>query len=290
MKKSFFFLHIAIILAGITGIFGKLIALNEILITFYRMLFAALILLVISLFYRKKKAKYSFVEISKIGGTGLLLGLHWIFFYGSIKYANISVGVVCFCLAGFFTAILEPIINKKKASFLDIALSCLTVGGIALIFSFDTNFRTGIYLGIISSLLVALFTIFNEKLTQTYETVFLTKIEMIVGTIGIGVLLPFIAHFYKIEQWFPTLNDLLYLLFLSGICTVLLYILLNIALRNVSAFTVNLSFNLEPIYAIIIAVIFFNEYQDLKPNFFIGLSIILMSLGLQMIRTLKTKN
>ncbi len=115
MKKSFFLLHIAILLAGITGIFGKLINLNEVLITFYRMLFAGIILIFLSFFIQKSKQKKSFRELLRIGGVGLLLGLHWIFFYGSIKYSNISVGVVCFCLAGFFTAILEPLITQKKS-------------------------------------------------------------------------------------------------------------------------------------------------------------------------------
>lgn len=289
MKKSFFFLHIAILLAGITGIFGKLIKLNEVLITFYRMLLAGLILIVLSYFYKKTKKKYSLSELFKIASVGLLLGLHWIFFYGSIIYANISVGVVCFCLAGFFTAILEPLINKKKASFLEIGLSCLTLVGIGLIFSFDTKFRLGIYLGIISSLLVALFTIFNERLTKKYDSLELTKIEMIGGTIGIALLLPIVSKFYQIDQWLPSKNDWWYLVILAGVCTVLLYILLNIALRKISAFTVNLSFNLEPIYAIAIAIIFFDEYQDLNINFFIGLSIIILSLVLQMFRVSKKK-
>lgn len=291
MKKSFFFLHTAILLAGITGIFGKLIALNEILLTFYRMLFASLILILINFFFKKpnNKFKYSNLELSKIGSVGFLLGLHWIFFYGSIKYSNISVGVVCFCLAGFFTAILEPLINKKKFSIVEILLSCLTLIGVSLIFGFDDKYRLGIFLGIISSFLVALFTIFNEQLTKKYDTKEITKIEMLGGTLGILILLPIILMYYPVKQLFPTINDFYYLLILSGFCTVLLYILLNLALKKISAFTVNLSFNIEPIYAIIIAVIFFDEYRELNQIFFIGLSLILISLVVQMFRAVKVK-
>lgn len=291
MKKSFFFLHTAILLAGITGIFGKLIELNEVLLTFYRMLFAGLILVLINFFFKKSnlKVKYSNLELAKIGSVGFLLGLHWIFFYGSIKYSNISIGVVCFCLSGFFTAILEPLLNKKKISIVEILLSCLTLFGVSLIFGFDDKYRLGIFLGIISSFLVALFTIFNEQLTKNYETKEITKIEMLGGTFGIIILLPIILKNYPTERLLPTISDFYYLLILSGICTVLLYILLNLALKKISAFTVNLSFNLEPIYAIIIAVIFFDEYQELNQIFFIGLSLILISLVVQMFRAIKVK-
>lgn len=289
MKKSFFLLHIAILIAGVTGIFGKLIDINEVLITFYRMLFAGIIFLIIDLFYKKAKRKYSVSELCKIARVGLLLGLHWIFFYGSIKYSNISVGVVCFCLAGFFTAIFEPLINKKKYSIVEILLSCLTVAGIGLIFSFDTKFRLGIFLGIISSFLVAIYTILNERLVRSYDTRELTKIEMIGGTMGILLLMPIIILFYPIDNFIPSLSDLVYLIILSGICTVLLYWIINLALKNISAFTVNLSFNLEPIYSILIAIFFFNEYKELNLNFFAGLTLIILSLMMQMLRITKAK-
>jgi len=289
MKKSFFYLHISIFLAGITGVFGKLIQLNEVFITFYRMLFAGILLVVITLFTKKTKLKYSKKELFKMSGVGLLLALHWIFFYGSIKYSNISVGVVCFCLTGFFTAILEPLINRKKISFVEVTLSFLTLLGIALIFSFDTKFRLGIILGIISSFIVAIYTILNEKLVQKYNTIELTKIEMLGGTIGLVCLLPIIMQFYSLGNFIPSKSDFYYLVILAGLCTVALYYLLNISMKKISAFTVNLSFNLEPIYSIILAVLFFNEYKDLNLNFFIGLSLIILSLILQMTRVVKNK-
>lgn len=289
MKKSFFYLHIAIFLAGITGVFGKLIHLNEVLITFYRMLFAGILLFLMTSFSKKTKVKYSKPELIKMSSVGLLLALHWIFFYGSIKYSNISVGVVCFCLTGFFTAILEPFINKKKTSYIEIMLSCLTLIGIALIFSFDTKFRLGIVLGVISSLIVAVYTIFNENLIKKYDTKELTKIEMIGGTFALAILLPVILQFYPIKNFIPSKSDFFYLIILSVICTVLLYYLLNISMKKISAFTVNLSFNLEPVYSIIIAIIFFNEYKELNVNFFLGLTLIILSLVLQMFRIIKKK-
>lgn len=162
MKEAFIKLHISILLAGITGLFGKLISLNEGLLVWYRMMFASL--LFISFLALQKRLKLPpLKEILKISGIGLLLGLHWIFFYGSIKASNISIGVVCFSLTGFFTAFLKPLLNRHSVSFKEVLFSLLTLAGIILIFHFDTRYRLGIGLGIISSALAALFTITNKK-------------------------------------------------------------------------------------------------------------------------------
>jgi len=167
MKKSLFLLHIAVFLASLTAIFGKLITLDAVLLTWYRMLFAWILLVALDWGYKyfaTQKVEPSYIWVLdriKIMGIGLLLGLHWIFFYASIKYANISVGVVCFCLTGFFTALLGPLINRTKISWVDISISLVTLLGIGLIFKFETTFRVGILLGVVSSILVALFTILN---------------------------------------------------------------------------------------------------------------------------------
>ena len=116
MKDAFIKLHISIILAGATGIFGKLISLNEALLVWYRMMLASLLFLLV-LSVGKRLNRISFGDALRIGGVGLLLGLHWVFFYGSIKASNVSIGVVCFSLVGFFTAFLEPLINCHRAVF-----------------------------------------------------------------------------------------------------------------------------------------------------------------------------
>lgn len=140
MKEAFFKLHLSVLLAGATGIFGRLITLNEGLLVWYRLLFAALLFcLLLSL--QKKFPIIPWKEIFRIGGIGGLLGLHWVFFYGSIKASNISVGVICFSLVSFFTAILEPWINRHRIVFREILFSLLSVAGIILIFQLDTRYR-----------------------------------------------------------------------------------------------------------------------------------------------------
>lgn len=287
MKNSFIQLHIAIFLASCSGIFGKLIQLNEVFITWYRMIFAALAMIVIMLINKKKIVCNK--GTLKIAAAGFLLGLHWIFFYGSIIYANVSVGVVCFCLSGFFTALLGPLIRKTRLSVVELLLSTITIAGILLIFHFDSSFRTGIILGVISSLLFALFTVINEGINKVNNAVETTTYEMLGGAIGIGILLPLYLYFFPTEYIIPIPDDLIYLLILSLVCTVGMFLLLNRAQRTISAFTVSLSFNLEPIYAIVLAIIIFNEDKQLTISFYIGLVLILLSLSLQMIRIVLLK-
>ncbi|SEI44147.1 Threonine/homoserine efflux transporter RhtA [Dyadobacter koreensis] len=283
MKKAFFQLHISILLAGFTGVFGKAISLNEGLLVWYRMLISGILLLMILGASQKLKA-ISKKDFQRIALSGFLLGLHWIFFYGSIKYSNISVGVVCFSLTGFFTAILAPILNKKKFALSELLLSGLTLLGIGLIFSFDSRYRTGILLGVMSSLLVAFYTIANERLAHSFKSETIMVYQMIGGSLGLAILMPFYLHFFPVETMIPSWQDLGYLLMLSLFCTVLLYMLLIQALRKISAFTVNLSFNLEPIYTIALAILIYKENRELTTPFYIGLGLIILSVALQMIK------
>jgi len=282
MKKAFIQLHISILLAGFTGVFGKAITLNEGLLVWYRMLISGILLLVILGASQKLKA-VSRKDFQRLALAGCLLGLHWIFFYGSIKYSNISVGVVCFSLTGFFTAILAPILNKKKFAASELLLSGLTLLGIGLIFSFDSQYRTGILLGVISSLLVAFYTIANERLAHSFKSEVITVYQMIGGSIGLAFLMPFYLHFFPVETMIPSWQDLGYLVMLSLFCTVLLYMLLTQALNKISAFTVNLSFNLEPIYTIALAILIYKENRELTTPFYIGLGLIILSVVLQMV-------
>lgn len=282
MKQAFIKLHLSILIAGFTGIFGKLISLNEGLLVWYRMLITSLILCLI-LWAMKKIPVVSKREIFKIGGVGLLLSLHWIFFYGSIKASNVSVGVVCFSVVGFFTAVLEPMINKHRISVKELLFSLITLGGIILIFQFDTQYRMGIILGVVSSGLCALFTIMNKRVGANHSSMTMLFYEMIGGFVCMSLILPFYLHFIPAELLMPGIPDWVYLFLLSTVCTIGLYLLQIQALKHISAFTVNLSYNLEPIYSIILAIIIFGEAKELTVTFFIGLGIIMLSVLLQML-------
>lgn len=289
MKKAFIQLHMAILLAGCSGILGNLISLDAILITWYRMLLAGLMLIII-LYIKGNKPiiqKNEWRELS----VGLLLALHWIFFYGSIKYANVSIGVICFCLSSFFTAIISPMLNRQKISWAELLLSSLTLFGISLIFQFDSSYRIGIGFGVVSSLLFAFYAILNERLSASRNAVRTTALQMIGGFTGLSVLLlPVYIMNVQHATYLPTINDFCFLFLLAFGCTVCMCFLLNNAQREISAFTVSLSFNLEPVYSILLAIILFKENKMFGTAFYAGLSLIMLSLILQMFRLAYNKN
>jgi len=280
MKRSYLLLHIAVVLAGFTGVFGKLISLNEIPLVWFRVLFSALILFFALKLFRVSPLP-SAKERIRIARIGLLITIHWIFFYASIKYSNISIGVVCYCLTSFFTAIFEPLLNRKRFSIVQLLLSALTLFGISLIFHFDVSYQTGIILGVISSAFAALYTIYNERLVQHYDSRLINYYQMAGGTIGLGLLLPFFFYYFSTEAFIPGWRDTVYLLLLALFCTVGLYVLFAEVLKKLPAFTVNLTFNLEPIYAIGIAFLFFNEGREVNAAFYTGLGFVILSVVLQ---------
>ncbi len=280
MKNSYLLLHIAVILAGFTGIFGKLIALNEGILTWYRLIISAIILFAL-MQLRNIKSKICWKEKLHIAKVGMFISVHWIFFYASIKYSNISIGVICYCLTSFFTAVFKPIIDRSPFKYSELLLSALTLFGISLIFHLDSSFQLGIILGMISSAFAAIYTIYNERLVKKYNSLQINYFQMLGGSIGVGILVGLYLLFFPVPQIIPSPRDLVYLLLLSLFCTVALYVIFAEVLKKIPAFTVNLSFNLEPVYAIILALLFFDESKELNFSFYMGLLFIILSVGLQ---------
>ncbi|TKK69836.1 EamA family transporter [Ilyomonas limi] len=280
MKKSYYLLHFAVILAGFTGIFGKLISLNAGLLVWYRLFFSSIMLFLIVklLSITNKITAKEKIDIAKIG---MLIAIHWVFFYASIKYANISIGVVCYCLVSFFTAVFKPLIDNTRFKVSELMLSALTLLGISLIFHFDISYRLGITVGIISSAFASLYTIYNERLVRNYDSKIINYYQMIGGTIGLGILLPVYLYFFPIESLIPNLQDIAYLILMSLFCTVGLYVSFAEVLKKIPAFTVNLTFNLETIYAIIMAFLFFGESKEVNASFYAGLFFVMVSVLLQ---------
>ncbi|MEY3562494.1 MAG: DMT family transporter [Bacteroidota bacterium] len=286
MKKAFLQLHAAIFLAGFTGILGRLIELNEVLLVWYRMMFAAFALLLITII-TKKIIKLHFSEMLRLIGIGGIVALHWVFFYGSIKYSNVSVSLVCFSAIGFFSALLDPLLSKRKFEWIELLLGLMVIIGIYLMFHFDPHFRTGILFGMISSLLAAIFPILNKKMMDKHQPETITFYEMSGGFFLLTLLLPFYLAFFPTQYLFPSTSDLIWLLVLSLFCTVLAFNLSVRSLTKISPFTVNLSFNLEPVYGIALAFIFFKEYEEVGIPFYIGIAIIFLTVVLQTLRVYK---
>jgi len=210
-----------------------------------------------------------------------VVALHWVTFYASIKYSNVSVALVCFSAVGFFTAILEPLITRTSFNKNELLLGLVVITGIYLIFHFDPQFKTGIIMGVISALLGSLFPVFNRVLVQQYKPETVTLYQLSGGFLFLTVLVPFYLQFVPAGHLIPTLTDTGWLLVLGWFCTVLAFNLSMNALKKISAFTVNLTYNLEPLYGIALAFIIYREDKYLSGSFYIGLLLIVLSVFLQ---------
>jgi len=288
MKKAFLQLHIAVFLAGFTGILGRLITLNEGMIVWYRLLLTAATMWIL-FGLLKKLQKIPLVDILKVTGVGFIAAMHWVTFYGSIKYANVSVALVCFSAIGFFTALFEPLILKKKINRFELLLGLITLSGIYIIFHFDTQYKTGIIIGIISAILASLFPIYNREFLKRINVETMLTWQQTGGFLTLSLLLPFYLQQFPADNFIPGPENFGWLLVLSWICSVIAFQFSSNALKRLSAFTVNLTFNLEPVYGILLAFIVYKENQFLSKWFFVGFGIIAVALIIHVIILVKVE-
>ena len=281
-KKGFIQLHLSVMLAGFTGLFRRLITLNEVDIVWYRMLFTSLILMVFTGLPRVGWRKFA-----GLCGCGALLGIHWMLFYGSIKASNVSIGVICFSLIGFFTALFEPLIFRKRFSWTELLFALITATGVLCIFSLDARYRYGIAIGVVSSAICALYAICNKKASVGVRSRTVLMYQMSGGLMAVSAIIPLYLLIFPSQQpvvVVPKDSNLWFMLCHALFCTIGMYILQIQALKRLSAFTVNLTYNLEPCYTIILAFLIFGEGQEINFSFYLGISLILISVLLQSMR------
>lgn len=275
-------LHTAVFLAGWTGIFGRLISLGGLPLVWYRMITSVIVLAAV-LAAMRRLHKTALRGILKIGGCGILLALHWVAFFASIQASNVSIGVACVATSCFFTTLFDPIVNRKRLQWKNILLSFIAIAGILFIFSIDVRFRLGIALGLLCAALYSLFSIFNINVAEETKEDSATMLlyELIGGVLFLTLCIPAFRAIYPSDPIVPVGNDLLSLLLLGSVFTVIPFLFQLQALRKLSAFTVNIAYNLEPLYSIAIAAILFGELQEVGFSFWVGIFLIVLSVALQ---------
>ncbi|RYD55033.1 MAG: DMT family transporter [Sphingobacteriales bacterium] len=288
MKKALIQMHIAVLLWGFTGVLGRAISLTAPVLVWYRMLMTAVFMAII-LTYRKQWTKIAPRDMKQLALVGGLMGVHWVAFYGSIKFSNASIALVCLSTASIFTSVLDPIVNKTKHDIAELLLGLLALAGVYFIYQFQQLYGLGILFGVIAAILSSVFTVLNKRIANKYPARPMVFYEMSTGWVLITLLMPLQLIYQPDTVLLPQGYDWIWLIILSLCCTVWAQSLALNALKHISSFTATLSVNLEPIYGVILAFMFYNENEELGWSFFVGMGLICLSVLLQMFRLLKPR-
>ena len=277
LNRNLLILHFTVFIWGFTGILGKLISIAAVQLVWYRVLIAS-----VSLFlyfnFNRTAFRVNRNTFFKLIFTGALVGGHWILFFLSIKLSTVSVSLVCLSSITLFTAIFEPLVNKKRISKLEIIAGTFIITGILIIFKFESQYTKGIIAGLSSAMLGSLFPIINSKLVKRYEAPVIAFYELSGAFLWISIFLG-ITHGYNQSMLLHN-ADIGYLLLLGTICTSLAYVAGVSVMRELSAFRVALITNLEPVYGIIMSFVFFGDMNKMTIGFWVGAVIILSTIFL----------
>ncbi|EMS32053.1 Putative permease [Mariniradius saccharolyticus AK6] len=275
--RDYLTLHFLVLIWGFTAILGLLISIPSLEVVFFRTLIAT-ILLVFIFGLKGYSFRVENKELAKIIGTGFIISLHWILFFWAARVSNASVCLAGMATTSLWTAFVEPIVNKKRIKSYEILLGLIVISGLYVVFSFEFDYWQGLAMAVASALLCAIFTVINGRLTKRHSPYTITLYEMMGACVFAGVfMLVYSGLFLEQSVQFPLPMDWLWLLILGGVCTVFAFTVSVELMRRLTAFAINLTYNLEPVYGIILAVIVFGGKERMTTGFYLGTLIILVS-------------
>lgn len=281
-------LHIIVFIYGFTAILGKLIVIDSLSLVWYRMGLASVFILV---YLRFSKIRLQVTTRALLWFTfaGIVVALHWVTFFWAIKVSTVSIALAMMSTGAFFTALIEPLVYKRKVIGYEILLGLLVILGLYLIFSVESGYAYGMIIALVSAFLVAIFSIINAKLVKEHMPSVISFYELAIGTLFLSIILgvkgSFTADFFML-----TPSDWGYLIILSLVCTSYAFIASVKIMRVITAYTVMLTNNLEPVYGILLAWVIFGAEEKMSPLFYVGALIILVTVIANGILKLKASN
>jgi drug/metabolite transporter (DMT)-like permease len=275
-RKALLQIHFCVVIWGFTAILGKLISLPAFALVWWRMFLVVLALALVPAFWRGLR-QMSLRTLGIFAGIGVVVALHWVSFYAAIKLANASVAATCMGVAPIIMAVIEPWITSKRFDPRELLIGVAAIPGVMLVVGGTPHgMRLGIAVGILSAFLVAVFGSLNKRYVEAGEPLAVTGLELAAGTAFLTVLaLAFGGEAVRLP--IPEGHDAVLLLVLSIGCTLLPFALSLVALRKLSAFSAQLAVSLEPVYAVVLAMVLLGEQRELGLQFYAGLVIILGS-------------
>jgi drug/metabolite transporter (DMT)-like permease len=271
--KNYLLLHLIVFIWGFTAILGALITLDAIPLVWFRMGLAVLFI-VIYFLIKKKSFRVDKKGVLKFLCTGVIIALHWVFFFKAIKVSNVSIALVTMSTGAFFTSLIEPLFFKRRVKSIEIVLGLLVIAGLYVIFNFETQYKLGIIYALISSFLGSLFAVLNGVFVKKYNANSISLYQLFFGVLFISIYL-FFTNSFSIAFFQLSSSDWFYLLVLSSICTAYAFIVSVKVMKYLSPYTVMLTINLEPVYAIILALFIFGDKEKMNPEFYYGAFIVL---------------
>jgi drug/metabolite transporter (DMT)-like permease len=281
-------LHAAVFLWGFTGVLGRAITLPSTMLVWWRLLITMVSLWVLYSVQGKAR-KIEWKAGLMIALIGTVQALHWVSFYASIKLANVTIALTCLSTTALLASLIEPLILKRRFDWVEIFLGLFAIAGILIIYNTHLQFSIGIVVGLISAVLTVFVSVLNKKIVDVYQPEQITLYQLTGGFVGLTVLLP-VFQFLFPEKWSaPGPQDLVWLVVLSWVCTIFTFFLYIRSLRKISAFTMNLTLTLEPIYGIILAFLIYRENKEVGQWFYVGFALIALAVLFHMWRLLKPK-
>ncbi len=277
--KDYLHLHFIVLIWGFTAILGLLISVPPVELVFYRTLLACVLLGVI-LKIQGKSFAIPRGHLTALLGTGALISVHWILFFAAARLANASVCLAGMATCSLWTALLEPLAARKPIRLLEIFLGLLVIVGLYVIFHFEFDHALGLTLAVASAMLASVFTVINSRFTHKYDARVITCYEMAGAFVSTALFLPFYSETMAAGQelhLIPTATDWLYIGLLAWVCTVYAYSAAVQLMKKFSAFAMNLTVNMEPVYGIVLAFLFFGEKERMTTGFYLGTLVILLA-------------
>ena len=272
--KNYLHLHLLVFIAGFTAILGELISINAVSLVWYRMVIAS-VLMLFFIKFRKIKIVIDFKTFVKFSIAGIIIALHWITFFESIKQSNISIALAMFSTGAFFASIIEPVFFKRKIIWYELVFGVFIILGVLLITQAEFKYINGIILGISSALFSTLFAVINGKFVKRYAASIISFYEFLSGIFFISMFIIFFRDGFSLQFFSLSVSDWIYLFILASICTAYAFIAAVHVMKYISPYTVVLSYNLEPVYGIILAILLFPQKEKMSTEFYIGAGIII---------------
>lgn len=272
--KNYFHLHFLVVIAGFTAILGELISIGSTALVWYRMLIAG-ILMLIYIKIIKLKIKVSTKTKLQFFGAGIIIALHWITFFEAINQSNVSITLAMFSTGAFFASFIEPLIYRRKIIWYEILFGMIVILGVFLITQSEIKYLNGIILGISSALFSTLFAVINGKFIEQHRATVISFYEFVSGVVFLSLFILVFQGGFSKEFFTLSTTDWIYLLILASVCTAYAFIGSVDVMRHISPYTVILTYNLEPLYGIAMALLLFPEKETMSAQFYYGACLVL---------------